>query len=198
MRIIGAEFLRSVVDIKGAGNEEEAEVCFLGRSNVGKSSMINGLAGRKIARTSSTPGATRLINLFRATFDDNGKRGRFIISDFPGYGFSKAPKAVSQGWQKMIEDYILNNGRIKLVLWLFDIRRDMDGLDEMLMDWLLENGKNFCLVLTKSDKESQGNIARKKRVFKSSMPETPVFLFSSKTGAGKEKLLEYIAEHIIV
>ncbi len=95
-----------------------------------------------------------------------GERKSVIFSDFPGFGFSKVSRAVSRNWQAMIENYILKNPKIRTIIWLFDIRREIDELDEMLIDWLFKNNLEFCMVLTKCDKETQSNIAKKKRVFK--------------------------------
>lgn len=192
MRIIGAEFVKSVSVVDTSQDVDLPEICFIGRSNVGKSSMINSLVMRRIARTSSTPGATRLINLFRVFCDVKGTRKKIVFSDFPGYGFSKVSKAVSQGWQAMIENYILNDKRIKSIVWLFDIRRDMDDLDRMLLEWLTINQLNVCFVLTKCDKEPQGVIARKKQLFSRYFKETPVIACSSKTGRGRSELIAYL------
>ncbi len=192
MRILNAEFIRSIVTFEKVSTDSLPEICFVGRSNVGKSSMINNLAGRKIARTSSTPGATRIINLFKAHYESEGERKDIIFSDFPGFGYSKVSRAESQNWKKMIEEYILKNNNIKKIVWLFDIRRKIDPLDTMLVEWFFDNKFKFCLVLTKSDKEKQSNIARKKQFFSEYLKGVPIFLFSSKTGKGKKELLTYI------
>ncbi len=192
MRVLNAEFTKSIVTFKQAIGDSMPEICFVGRSNVGKSSMINSLAGQKIARTSSTPGATRVINIFKAHYESEGERKDIIFSDFPGFGYSKVSRAESQNWKKMIEEYIMKNNNIKKIVWLFDIRREIDPLDTMLVEWFYNNKLKFCLVLTKSDKEKQGNLARKKQFFSEYLKGIPVFLFSSKTGKGKKELLTYI------
>lgn len=196
MKIIGAEFLKSIGASGRPDNNDMPEICFIGRSNVGKSSAINSLVARKIARTGSTPGATRTINIFRIYYESEGKRGGIMFSDFPGFGFSKVSKAESQGWQRMIEGYILKNKRIRKIVWLFDARRQMDHLDMMLMEWLSGNNLDFCFVLTKSDKEKQGDLIRKKRFFNDYFKEIPVFLFSSKTGKGKNELVSYLIDSV--
>ena len=196
MKILNAEFVKSIVVYEEASNDPLPEVCFIGRSNVGKSSMINSLVMRKIARTSSTPGATKLINLFSIYYESKEKKKSVLFSDFPGFGFSKVSRAVSQGWQAMIENYILKNKNIRTIIWLFDIRREIDELDEMLIEWLLENNLTFCVVLTKCDKETQGAIAKKKRLFDTYLKNRHIFTYSSKTGLGKREILSYMANTI--
>ena len=193
MKILNAEFVKSIVAYEGANNDCLPEICFIGRSNVGKSSMINNLVSRKIARTSSTPGATRTINIFKVYYESKCERNHIIFSDFPGFGYSKVSKAESQNWKRMIEGYILKNKQIKQIVWIFDIRREMDQLDAMLMEWFFDNELEFCFVLTKSDKEKQGDLVRKKRFFNDYLKRTPVFLYSSKTGQGKKELLSFIS-----
>jgi GTP-binding protein len=196
MRILNAEFVKSIVVYEETNDDLLPEVCFIGRSNVGKSSMINSLVARKIARTSSTPGATKLINIFTITYESEMVKKSVCFSDFPGFGFSKVSRAVSQNWQTMIENYILRNKKIRTIIWLFDIRREIDELDEMLIEWLLENNLNFCVVLTKSDKETQSVIAKKKRLFETYLKNRHVFTYSSKTGLGKKEILSYMVNAI--
>jgi GTP-binding protein len=196
MRILNAEFVKSIVVYEETNNDPLPEVCFIGRSNVGKSSMINSLVARKIARTSSTPGATKLINIFTIYYESKMVKKSVCFSDFPGFGFSKVSRAVSQSWQTMIENYILKNKKIRTIIWLFDIRREIDELDEMLIEWLLENNLNFCVVLTKSDKETQSIIAKKKRLFEIYLKNRHVFTYSSKTGLGKKEILSYMVNAI--
>jgi GTP-binding protein len=196
MRIINAEFVKSMVTVELVETVDVPEICFIGRSNVGKSSMINSLVMRKIARTSSTPGATKLINIFDVSCELKGERKSVIFSDFPGFGFSKVSRDVSRNWQAMIENYILKNPKIRTIIWLFDIRREIDELDRMLIDWLFKNNLEFCMVLTKCDKETQSNIAKKKRVFKEYLETRQVLIYSAKTGVGKNELLSYMAEAI--
>jgi GTP-binding protein len=196
MRILNSEFVKSIVVYEEANSGPLPEVCFIGRSNVGKSSMINSLVARKIARTSSTPGATKLINIFTVYYESNMVKKSVCFSDFPGFGFSKVSRSVSKSWQAMIENYILKNRKIKTIIWLFDIRREIDELDEMLIEWLFENNLEFCVVLTKCDKETQSVIAKKKRLFDTYLKNRHVFTYSSKTGLGKREILSYMANAI--
>jgi len=196
MKILNAEFVRSIADARVLGPESVPEFCFIGRSNVGKSSLINNLVARKIARTSSTPGATRLINIFDVHYESMGERRHMVFSDFPGFGFSKVSRSVSRNWKSMIEGYVLKNKNIRRIIWLFDVRREMDDLDQTLLEWLLNNGFEFYFVLTKSDKDKQGNVAAKRKFFNEYFKGIPVLLYSSKTGQGKNELLSAIENTI--
>jgi GTP-binding protein len=194
MRIIDAAFVRSVT---GMGQRSHLaplpEVCFVGRSNVGKSSLLNTLAARKIARTGATPGVTRLINLYAITWEGEGTRGRAIFSDFPGFGYSKVSQGVYEGWQAMVEGYMAGNGSIRRVLWVFDVRRELDRLDGMLLEWLRARGLGFSLVLTKADKVTRGAARERQRNFQRILGQEEVFVFSSKDGYGRKEVLFHMA-----
>ncbi|OPY70593.1 MAG: putative GTP-binding protein EngB [Syntrophorhabdaceae bacterium PtaU1.Bin034] len=196
MRIIDASFFRSLTEVGQRKSVLLPEVCFIGRSNVGKSTLINSLALRKIARTSSTPGATRLINLYNIRWESQGQKKNTVFSDFPGFGYSKVSKIIYENWQVMVEGYMLRNECLKRVLWLFDIRRDFDQLDEMLLEWLRENQLAFSLVLTKADKESRSRSLQKKQAFRRLLGSEDVFLFSSKDGYGRKELLSHVARSL--
>jgi GTP-binding protein len=193
MKILDAGFIRGVMGPAGRGTEELPEICFIGRSNVGKSSLINGLTGRKIARTSSTPGATRAINLYRVMYEFEGNRRSVLFSDFPGFGYSKVSRSTYKAWQGLIERYILENPWIKRILWVYDVRRDPDRLDEMLVEWLFDQGLQFSLVVTKIDKEGLNFATAKKRVLSRAFGNEAVFLFSAKEGYGRTEILSHIA-----
>jgi GTP-binding protein len=142
MKILTAKYIGSIA---GPGEKEmldKPEVCFIGRSNVGKSSMINRLVMQKIARTSSTPGATRMINLYEVFYEADDIRERLIFSDFPGFGYAKASKKVSKGWQELIEGYITASKSIKRLIWVYDVRREIDEMDKALIDWLHRDRKS--------------------------------------------------------
>ncbi len=196
MRIVDASFVRSVTGVEQRKAIQLPEICFVGRSNVGKSSLLNTLASRKIARTGNTPGATRLINLYNIRCEWEGRRREAIFSDFPGFGYSKVSKGVYQNWQAMVEEYMKGNEWIRRVLWAFDIRRDFDGLDEMLLEWLKENSLAFSLVLTKADKEGRGRALQAMQTFQRKLDSEDVFLFSSKDGNGRKELLAHITRSI--
>jgi GTP-binding protein len=193
MRITDAAFVKSVTAINQRKDIVEPEVCFVGRSNVGKSSLLNSLSMRKVARTGSTPGATRAINLYRVKYEQQGTKRQAIFSDFPGFGYSKVARTVYQNWQGMIETYVIGNRMIRLVLWAFDVRRDFDELDHMLLEWLRQHGLPFSVVLTKADKESRNRCLLKKQGVHDIIGREPVLVYSSKDGTGRAELLVHIA-----
>jgi GTP-binding protein len=192
MKILNAAFLKSVTFFENEKREDLPEIAFIGRSNVGKSSMINKLLMHKIARTSSTPGRTRAINLYRAEYEFKNSKKSFFISDFPGFGYSKVSREMYQGWQEMIEQYILHNSNIKRLIWLFDVRRNLDDLDKMLIEWLENNRITFSFVITKIDKTGRNEIASKKALFNKIFGPENVFAFSAKSGDGRKELLSHI------
>ncbi|MCX5807990.1 MAG: ribosome biogenesis GTP-binding protein YihA/YsxC [Proteobacteria bacterium] len=192
MKILNAVFLKSVTSYDNKKREDLPEVAFIGRSNVGKSSMINRLVMQKIARTSSTPGRTRSINLYKIEYEFKNAKKSFFISDFPGFGYSKVSREVYQGWQEMIEQYILQNSNIKRLIWLFDGRRDLDELDNILMEWLEDNRIPFSFVITKIDKATRNETTSKKALFNKIFGPEHVFIFSAKSGDGRKELLSHI------
>src|SRR5512140_2635250 len=129
------------------------EIAFLGRSNVGKSSLINSLLGAKVARTSSTPGRTRMINFFEIRFP--GKpRPDFVFADLPGYGYAKLPREISAEWPKFMEPYLKDRTSLTLCLALLDPNAPAQPRDQQLIDWLRANDRPFLVVATKCDKLS--------------------------------------------
>ncbi len=118
------------------------------------------------------------------------------MSDFPGFGYSKVSQGVYEGWQAMVEDYMLRNEWIRHVLWVFDIRRTFDSLDTMLLSWLRTNGLGFSLVLTKADKEGRGKCIQREQLFKGLLGREEVIAFSSKDGYGKGRLLSHIGSSL--
>ncbi|GHE67055.1 ribosome biogenesis GTP-binding protein YihA/YsxC [Roseivirga thermotolerans] len=170
---------------------DKFEIAFIGRSNVGKSSLINMLTGRKnLAKTSGKPGKTQLINHF--LIDDS-----WYLVDLPGYGYAKTSKKNRDAWALMIEDYLVHRESLQIVFVLIDSRLDPQKIDLEFITWLGENGVPFALVFTKADKQSvnkgQQNMAKFKRVMKKDWAELPpFFLTSSETGLGKEQITSYI------
>lgn len=142
------QFIKSAINKDGFLFDDKQQVCFVGRSNVGKSSLINMLCNQKsLARTSSTPGRTRLVNYFLV--DD-----KFYLVDLPGYGFQKGSKAEQEDWDEMMDDYFTNTRNLRLALVLLDIRRDLTREDLDIQKYLFANNIPFKIVLTKTDKVS--------------------------------------------
>jgi len=115
-----------------------------------------------------------------------------MFSDFPGFGYAKVPKETYKGWQGMIEGYVSHNPRIEKLIWVYDVRRDIDDLDRALIDWVFSLELDFAVVLTKIDKETRNNVTNKKRLFSRYFGESRVFMFSAKDGYGRKELLSHI------
>jgi GTP-binding protein len=169
---------------------ELPQVAFTGRSNVGKSSLINRmLSRRKLAPISSTPGKTRKIHLFRIN-------GQFDLVDLPGYGFTKVPIAVKQGWEQMVDRYLDNNQALRGMVCLLDIRRDLTGIDKAMLVSLAEMGLPLMIALTKADKLKRGKqnqaVDKLIRSFKGVIPREQILITSSLSGQGVEELLENV------
>lgn len=189
MKITSVEFVRSIVDVTDLPQDSLCQIAFAGRSNVGKSSLINNLLNRrKIARTSSTPGKTRQLNFFR--INDN-----FYFVDLPGYGFAKAAKKEIAKWQKLIETFLLNSPQLGGVVSLIDSRIGPTTLDHQLFDWLRSLRIPVILVATKSDKQSNSVLKRNLTKFSEQFSANPfcgIIPFSVRNGAGKKELWKEI------
>jgi GTP-binding protein len=192
MKILNAQYIKSVAGFEDRMQLEQPEICFIGRSNVGKSSMINKLVMQKVARTSSTPGATRMINIYKIQYEFDKERKSLIFSDFPGFGYAKVSKKTYQGWQGMIEGYINKNRFIKRLIWVYDVRRDIDEIDGNVIDWIGRTRLDFTMAITKIDKVSKNDMSAKKRLFEHNFGNDNVFLFSSRDGYGRDELLRHI------
>jgi len=152
MKIVSVEFIKSATAPSGYPQGNLPEVAFVGRSNVGKSSLINTLVQRKrLARTSNTPGRTQIINFFAIN------QGLMFV-DLPGYGFARVPEAVKREWGPMIETYLRERQCLQLVVFILDIRREPSEEDLALKAWLDYYGRKTLFVLTKSDKLSRGKV----------------------------------------
>jgi GTP-binding protein len=163
------------------------EVAFLGRSNVGKSSVINTLIGDKIARTSSTPGRTRSINFFEVRWP--GKpRPEVIFADLPGYGYAKLSREISQEWPKFIEPYLNDRPTLALCVALVDVNVPPQDSDRQLLDFLNASGRDFLLIATKSDRLSNNQLRNALKSLTEAYPAAPVIPFSAKTGVGRDEV----------
>jgi len=185
MKILSAEFVLSAKQPEHYPPAVLPEIAFAGRSNVGKSSLINTLLNRKgLARTSNTPGRTQEINFFRVN-------DRFAFIDLPGYGYAKVPESIRKQWGPMVETYLRVRDTLHLVVLILDVRRDPSDEDLQLIHWLPFYQIPFLIVLTKTDKVSSNEFADRRRRIVEKIgfpPETPLVAFSAKTGAGKESL----------
>ncbi|MDR1495656.1 MAG: ribosome biogenesis GTP-binding protein YihA/YsxC [Clostridiales Family XIII bacterium] len=156
MRITSAELLAVAVKEQQYPFEGPPEIAFVGRSNVGKSSLLNLLTGRKaLARVSGSPGKTRTINFYEV----NG--GRFRIVDLPGYGYAKVSKSESDGWGAMIERYLTKRETLKKAVMLCDVRREPSAQDVQMYEWLKHFGMDGLIAATKADKVSRSELARR-------------------------------------
>ena len=193
MKITSAEFIKSAVWPPQYPPATLPEIAFVGRSNVGKSSLMNTLVSRKqLAKTSQTPGRTQLINFFSIN-----KAMSFV--DLPGYGFARVPRSVKKDWGDMIETYLRERQNLAMVVFILDLRRDPSDDDLSLLDWLEYYRIPFTVILTKSDKLSNNQaIARKRMIEKllGGKTQQVTMLFSAKTQKGREELWKMIENHL--
>lgn len=189
MKIQSAEFVCSAAKPGQYPRSDLPEVAFVGRSNVGKSSLINRLINRKdLVKTSSTPGKTQLINFFRIN-------GVYMFVDLPGYGFAKVPESVRRTWGPMIEKYLSTRSQLKGVVHLFDVRREPNTGDIQMAKWLKDYGIPSVGVITKADKLSKSGQEKQKneiRRFLHPFVEEELVLFSAVSGEGKIRLWKEI------
>lgn len=193
MEIKNATFVISSPSVEKCPKDIKPEYAFIGRSNVGKSSLINMLVNNKhMAKTSATPGKTLLINHFVVNKE-------WYIVDLPGYGFAKRSKSQQQKLQQMIASYILRREQLVNTFVLIDIRHDPQKVDEEFIDWLGTSNVPFALVFTKADKLSSLKIKQNVEKYMEHLKETweelpPYFISSSSTRQGREEILDYIQE----
>ncbi|MDR3038155.1 MAG: ribosome biogenesis GTP-binding protein YihA/YsxC [Candidatus Adiutrix sp.] len=192
-----AEFLVSAAESRQFPAPGPPELALLGRSNAGKSSLLNRLLGRRsLARVGAAPGRTRQINFFRVIF----RRGDepFLLADLPGYGFAAAPRAQVAGWRALTAAYLESDRPLKMALLLMDIRRDPSADEHGLLDWLAGLGRPAWVVATKSDKLGRGEAAARLRritgLFEAASPlARPPLAFSAATGQGRAELVAGLA-----
>jgi len=196
MQIKSAEFIISNTEVSKCPTDGKAEFAFIGRSNVGKSSLINMLTAKKgLAKTSGTPGKTQLINHFLIN-------EHWYLVDLPGYGYAKVSRSQRSSFERFIADYLTKRETLYNIFVLLDARLEPQKIDLEFMNWCGEKGLPFSMVFTKIDKLSstalQKNLAKyKKEMLKYWAEMPPVFTTSSESGFGKEPLLNYI-EQILV
>ena len=188
MKITSAEFIKGALKRLDYPEESLPEVAFAGKSNVGKSSLINTLVNRKnLVRTSSSPGRTQMLNFFRINNQIN-----FV--DFPGYGFAKVPVRVRAQWKPMVEDYLKYRKTLKIVIILLDARRAPSADDATLVRWLEAFGIPFLIVLTKSDKISKNKCSAQQKIIKDFLllKNEEIICFSAVNRMGRQEVLKRI------
>ena len=186
-----AEFIISNTDVRKCPDEKLPEYAFIGRSNVGKSSLINMLTGnKKLAKTSGTPGKTQLINHFIINTN-------WFLVDLPGYGYAKVSKNLRQKFQSFIQDYFLKRQQLVCTFVLVDSRHEPQKIDLDFMEFLGENGIPFCIIFTKTDKLKKNiiskNIATYKKIMLNTWEEMPQYFITSATDKiGRDEVLSFI------
>ena len=202
--VVKSDYIISAVGKKQYPEESLPEIVFIGRSNVGKSSLINSLTRRKnLARISQTPGKTQTINFYKVDLkisaEENLIYKNFYLVDLPGYGYAKTSKTNRKIWAKFIEEYLLNRREIKFVCQLIDIRHEPQDSDKKMFAWLVEKNLPVLIIATKSDKISKTEQKKNLAAIKNSLgvDENSLLPYSSKTNVGRNDLLEVIATSLI-
>jgi GTP-binding protein len=190
MRVL-SRFLTSASDVARFPAPTLPEVAFLGRSNVGKSSLINSLLGSKVAKTSSTPGRTRAVNFFEVRWAGR-PHPELIFTDLPGYGYAKISREVSAQWPSFIEPYLLTRPTLALCLALIDINVPPQESDQQLFDFLDSSGRQFLIIATKSDRLSGNQLRNALRTMEQNYPQARILPYSARTRAGQEELWKEI------
>lgn len=170
---------------------DKPEIAFAGKSNVGKSSLINTMINRKsLARTSSQPGKTQTVNYYNIN-------DALYFVDLPGYGYTKTAQAVKEKWGKMVERYLMNSKQLKSIFLLIDIRHEPSQNDKDMYEWIVYHGFMPVIIATKMDKLNRSQIAKHVKMIKEGIgarPETKIFPFSSLAKQGKDDVWDYIEE----
>ena len=190
MKILSAEFVCSIVQPSQCPKENLPEIAFIGRSNVGKSSLINDLLRQKgLARTSSTPGRTQQINFFRIN-------QRFFFVDLPGYGYAKVPQALKASWRSLIENYLKGRKQLAHCVLIVDSRVGPTELDLEQVAWFRRNLLPFFIVSTKSDKLSKVELEKSISHTQSLCPDLSVVAYSATRNSGREQVWALLYPHI--
>jgi GTP-binding protein len=182
MKITSAEFVKSAFEKRHWVTDGKPEIAFLGRSNVGKSSLINSLLLRKgLARTSNTPGRTQSINFF--LINDS-----FYFADLPGYGYARVSKTMRADWGRMAEEYLAERQELVLCIQLIDSRHEPTSLDIQLNEWLVHHNKTHLIVATKADKLSKNELQKSITAAKAKLPGAAIISYSAISGKGREEV----------
>ena len=190
MKVTSAEFLKSAFAESDWPKDRRPEIAFLGRSNVGKSSLINSLLSVKgLARTSSTPGRTQSLNFFEIN-------NQFRFVDLPGFGYARVPEALRSGWGEMVTGYLANRSQLVLSIHIVDSRHEPTKLDLQLHEWLGHNDKPRIIVATKSDKLSNNELRKNLEHIAHVLNHNGVMAYSAKTARGRDELWRAIKSAI--
>lgn len=195
MEITQATFISSHAQLSKCPPPDRPEFAFIGRSNVGKSSLINMITGRKaLAKTSVKPGKTQTINHFLIN-------EAWYLVDLPGYGYAAVSKTAKSGWSKMIEDYIVNRETLTCLFVLLDSRLTPQPIDLSFIEWAGRRGVPICLIFTKSDKLSRNELTKSMKVYESTLLESwselpPNVISSSANKKGREEIIQFIEESL--
>ena len=198
-----SDYIISAVSKKQYPEEKFPEIVFVGRSNVGKSSLINSLTRRRnLARTSQTPGKTQTINFYKVELKISAEETfykNFYLVDLPGYGYAKTSKSNRATWAKFIEEYLLNSREIKFVCQLVDMRHAPMESDLKMLNWLIEKNLPVLIVATKSDKLSKNEQKKNLAAIKKSLgiEELSILPYSSIKNEGRSNLLDVIADSLL-
>ena len=183
---LATHFLLSAVEAAQFPKTGVPEIAFLGRSNVGKSSLLNALVGERAAKVSRTPGRTRAINFFALL--DHKHRPKLVFADLPGYGYAKISKSISAGWPAFIEPYLAGRNPLALCICLLDANVPPQASDRQLFDWLRAAGRAFLVVATKVDRLSGNERTRNMAALKKGLELDEILPVSAKTGYGVKEL----------
>ncbi len=186
------EFIKSAHQIEDLPEHQFPEIAFSGRSNVGKSSLINMVLGRKkLARISKTPGRTRSINFFNI-------EDRFCLVDLPGYGFARVPEQEKERWAYLIESYLNQRGNLRAIIQIVDARHNPSDEDKMMIEWLKASQLNYLIAATKSDKLKRNQLKPRLQEIAEELKVSPenVLFTSAKDRTGRKPLLTFIKEAI--
>lgn len=185
---VNAQFVCSAAEVKQFPPAVVPEVAFLGRSNVGKSSLLNSLIGSRIANVSSTPGRTRTINFFAVSWNPKLYMADLMFVDLPGYGYAKISKSISAEWPKFIEPYLRKRPVLNLCVALVDSNVEPQASDRTLIDFLRSSRRNFVVVATKADRLSKNQLYGSLRKLGHALGVERIIPYSSKTHAGRAEL----------
>lgn len=197
IRFVESFFVKSAIEPSDYPASAYPEFAFAGRSNVGKSTLINLLTNHKgLAKTSSTPGKTRLLNFFliRYKIDDNDSSGFLQFTDLPGYGYAEVSQAEQEKWRRMINKYFEQRKQLRSLIVIVDIRHPADSKDIMLLEMLRLRGIDYCIVATKADKIPKTKIAKTVKDLAKGLglKEEPIFPVSALKNTGLEQLYNWI------